>query len=339
MRAAIFAYSRQGCRTARRVMSGFPAAKLRAYTARRFDESGFQPIPHPTEAFYGGLFRWADALVFVGACGIAVREIAPHVRDKQTDPAVICVDELGQFVIPLLSGHIGGANRLSAQIAEWLHAVPVITTATDRNGKFSVDSWAAENGFVIGDMRRAKLVSAAVLEQEVPLCCDFPVVSAYPDGVVPGRDGALGICISCRTDSPFDETLHLIPKILHVGIGCRKGTGDGAIRDAVTQVLAEHGLDLRAVSRVASIDLKAEEPGLLKFCRDYGLTPVFYSAAELAGVSGRFHASDFVQRVTGVDNVCERAALLGAEELIVGKTAIHGVTVAVAAEKLEVRFG
>lgn len=162
MKIALFAYSRKGCRTARVIMSLFPHDDIRAHTMERFEEDGFAPILRPAKPFYGELFSWADALVFVGSCGIAVREIAPHVHDKRTDPAVVCMDELGHFVIPLLSGHIGGANEMALKIANYLNATPVITTATDINNRFSVDAWAARNGFVIDNIHRAKMVSAAI---------------------------------------------------------------------------------------------------------------------------------------------------------------------------------
>ena len=142
MKVAVFAYSRQGCKTARRVMEYFHDAEVKAYTMARFEEEGFAPLERPSKPFYGPIFEWADAMVFVGSTGIAVREIAPFVKDKRTDPAVISMDELGTFVIPLLSGHIGGANELALKLAEVLEATPVITTATDINKKFSVDAWA-----------------------------------------------------------------------------------------------------------------------------------------------------------------------------------------------------
>ena len=104
-------------------------------------------------------------------------------------------------------------------------------------------------------------------------------------------------------------------------------------------VLEQNNIDVRAIKCIASIDLKADEAGLLKYCENSGLSSIFYSAAELQNVPGEFTPSAFVQSVTGIDNVCERAALMGAEKLIVKKTALNGVTVAVAAEKLEVRFG
>ena len=339
MKIALFAYSRQGCHTARAVMSLFSQDDVRAHTMERFEEKDFDPIRRPAKPFYGELFSWADALIFVGSCGIAVREIAPHVRDKRTDPAVICIDELGHFVIPLLSGHIGGANEMALRIADYLGATSVITTATDINNRFSVDAWAARNGLVIDNIHRAKMVSAAILERDIPLSCDFAIKTSLPNGIVLGDCGELGVCISYLKKTPFAQTLKLIPKILHIGIGCRRGTSSSAIHEAVKAVLEQNGLDSNGIKYVASIDLKADETGLLKYCEDNGLAPIFYSSAELLEVPGDFTPSAFVQSVTGVDNVCERAALRGADKLIVKKTALNGVTVAVAAEKLEVRFG
>lgn len=339
MRAAVFAYSRQGCQTARRIMACLPEAAWEAYTMARFGEGGFLPFPDSRKTFYGQRFAEADALVFVGSCGIAVREIAPHVRDKRTDPAVLCVDELGTFVIPLLSGHIGGANALAWKLAGHLGATPVITTATDIHNRFSVDAWAKEQGLLIDDMSRAKAVSAAILEGDVPLSCDFPILSPYPQGVKPGQRGDVGICISYRIENPFAKTLRLIPQILHLGIGCKRGTTADQIAQAVDMALRQENIEKRALRCAASIDLKREEPGLLQYCQEQGLPVAFYSAQELMALPGEFTPSDFVRKTTGVENVCERAACMGAENLIVKKTARNGVTVAIAAEKWEVRFG
>jgi len=132
--------------------------------------------------------------------------------------------------------------------------------------------------------------------------------------------------------------LRLVPPILHVGIGCRKGTTMETIREAVDAVLQEHNIDRRAIKCAATIDLKKEEQGLLDFCEERKLPIQFYTAEELKAVPGEFTPSEFVQSITGVDNVCERSALVGAKELIVRKTALNGVTVALAAEHLEVRF-
>lgn len=336
MKTAVFAYSRQGCQTARRVMALLDG-EIRAYTMERFAEDGFLALDSEKE-LYGENFLWADAMVFVGSCGIAVRKIAPYVKDKQTDPAVIVIDELGLHVISLLSGHIGGANAMAVKLAEALLAVPVITTATDINRRFSVDSWAAARGFRLSDMKMAKTISAEILEHEIPLHSDFPICGRLPNGVVLQEDGILGISVSCRTQEPYSRTLRLIPKILHLGIGCRRGTDAQTIACAVLGVLEENGLDLNAVKCAASIDLKADEAGLCAFCKSQELPVSFYSADTLKTVVGDFTPSEFVKSITGVDNICERAALLGAEKLIVRKQARSGVTVAVAMESLEVCF-
>ena len=336
MKGGIFAFSRQGCETARRIQKACPDVIWQGYTMERFGEPGFSPV---TPKCYGECFASSEILVFVGSCGIAVRKIAPFVRDKRTDPAVVCVDEKGTFVIPLLSGHIGGANALARRIAQSLKAVPVITTATDINHRFSVDTWATENGCAISSMRCAKAVSAAILEGDIPLKSDFPISGSLPSGVIPGESGELGIYLTVSEKEPFAKTLRLIPRILHLGIGCRRGTEKEAIRSAVEQVLQENGLDFRAVRSASSIDLKQDEEGLLSFCKEQSIPIRFYTAQELEALPGEFTPSPFVQKVTGVDNVCERAAMLAADQLIVKKTACHGVTVAVAMEKWEVHFG
>ena len=338
MKIALFAYSRQGCKTARRVLESFKDREIRAFTMERFLEPGFVPIPRPPQSFYGKLFDWADALIFIGSCGIAVREIAPYVKSKLTDPAVIAVDELARFAVPLLSGHIGGANALAMELADLLGATPVITTATDINRKFSVDTWAARQGLYIASLSAAKHISARILEAPVPICSDFPIVTALPEGTAEGASGEIGICISCGTREPFDETLLLVPPILHLGIGCRRGTSREAIEAAVNQVCREHGIHPKAIKQAASIDLKAGEAGLLEYCEKRSLPVSFYTAQELGAIPGEFTSSERVLRVTGVDNVCERAAMMGAEKLLVRKTAMDGVTVAIALEHWEVRF-
>jgi len=340
MKLAIFAYSRRGRETALRARDALvgPEDECRCFASKRYAGGDFAPIGGPCAPFTGPVFAWADALVFVGAAGIAVRSIAPYVKDKTTDPAVLCADELGNFVIPLLSGHIGGANALALRLAGALDAQAVVTTATDINGKFSVDAWAAQNGLFIGDMPAAKAVSAAILERPVPICCDFPIAGELPPGAVPGDSGPLGVCVSWKNRRPFGQTLLLVPPVLHLGLGCRRGTTEDNLRAAVERVLAEHSIHPKAIKCAASIDLKRDEQGLLDFCAHMGWPLSFYTAGELAALKGDFTPSERVLRVTGVDNVCERAAMVGAARLIVRKTALNGVTVALGVERWEARF-
>ena len=274
--------------------------------------------------------RWQDSggLIFVGACGIAVRAIAPYIKDKFTDPAVVTVDEKGQFVVPLLSGHVGGANELALRVARVTGGQAAISTATDVNGLFAVDVWAKERQLAITDRVLAKEVSSALLAGE-PVGFESDFGHPTPEGL--SAEGKLGVWVTARTGpGPFAKTLRLVPRCLTVGVGCRRGTSEAAITQAVEAALA--GWDRRAVSCVATIDLKANEPGLLAFCEKAGWPLVIYTARELAEEQGNFTPSPFVQSVTGVDNVCERAAVRAADHgiCVKPKYGAHGVTTAVA---------
>lgn len=335
MKTVLFAYSRKGMETALHLAKAMDWQESLFYAPERLAE---EPFLAEDPKAYERAFQQADAIAIVGACGIAVRKIAPYLKSKALDPAVLSLDELARFVIPLLSGHIGGANRLAEDAARALGAVPVVTTATDINHRFSVDEWAARRGFAIDSLKAAKAVSARILEAAVPLSSQLPLAGELPAGVIAKADGDLGIYIGWELRDPYEQTLRLVPRNLHLGIGCRKGIAKEAVKEAVEAVLKEYNLDKRAVKCAASIDLKAQEEGLLSYCREEAIPIAFYTAQELLQVNGSFTASDFVRSVTGVDNVCERSALIGADQLIVKKTALNGVTVAVGAELQEVSF-
>ena len=275
-------------------------------------------------------FVQSEALIFVGAAGIAVRAIAPHCKSKTTDPAVVVVDECGRFAVPLLSGHLGGANDLARAIAAVCGAVPVITTATDAHGIFAVDEWAKHQNCTVLKPEHIKLVSGKLLAgQPVYYWGDFPVTGAAPAGLFPAdapeqADLALTLC-------PTGQALHLVPRIGVLGIGCKRGTSADTLEAAFAAFCARHGFAAQAVTAAASIDLKQNEPGLLAFCQNHGWPVQFYSAAQLRSAPGQFTPSPFVQSVTGVDNVCERAAVLDAGgSLFYPKLACSGVTFALA---------
>ena len=285
-------------------------------------------------------FRASDGLIFISACGIAVRAVAPWVRDKLTDPAVVSVDEKGTFAVPLLSGHVGGANDLARAVAELTGGTAVVSTATDVNRRFAVDQWAVRQGMVFDDREAARQISAALLEgRQVGAASDYPAEGALPEGVTPDV-WDLGFYVTSRTgqEDPFRRTLRLYPRVLHLGVGCRKGAPLEAVCAAVDQVLADHGLARLSVADVASIDLKREEAALHVLSELNGWPLRFYTAEELRQVEGAFTPSDFVASVTGVDNVCERAAAASGGRLIVSKTVEGGVTVAVAEDEFVVRF-
>ena len=317
-------------------------AQLGGMLAEKLDCTAQKPPKGGLAALTEKLFHEADALIFIGACGIAVRAIAPLIVSKTSDPAVIVLDEQGKHVISLLSGHIGGANDLARCIAGFTGGEAVITTATDVNGRFSVDAWAVRHSCVIDSMENAKEYAASILKRDLPLVSDFEICGELPGGVFAGSEGACGAVISVRTDAfPFDTTLRLIPRILHVGVGCKRGTPKEKIDAAIERVLSENRIDGRAVKAIASINVKKDEEGILAYCHEKQLPVSFFTADELNAVKGGFSHSDYVFKTVGTGNVCDRAAIRSAGEdaqLLVSKMILDGVTVGVAQEKWSVSF-
>ena len=319
---------------------------------KRVSASGSEEEAGACVSGTGGSDRSCDAIIFVGATGIAVRAIAPFIHGKAVDPAVLVIDAAGRYVISLLSGHLGGANALARTAASLIEAEPIITTATDAESAFAVDTFAKENGFLLTDLRKAKEVSAKVLRGEkLRIYSDIPMErlvqrpARHEAELVSAQDiDRADIVISYRTHilKPTEKLsqaigLRLIAKRVHVGLGARKGVTQAEVAAAVATCLEDAGIDPRAVVALASIDLKKQEAGILAYSYESGVPFVTYTAEELRTVEGTFAGSSFVQSVTGVANVCERAAAYAAgrsghAEVLVHKT-IHGnVTTAVAVE-------
>jgi len=346
MNAVIFSFTRNGAKISldlKRYLArcGFGAG---AFAARRYADSakGVDPIAPSLSKMTEDAFASCRLIVFIGAVGIAVRSIAPFIKSKTTDPAVISIDEQGKFVIPILSGHIGGANAIATGMAAFLQAEPVITTATDVNNLFAVDEWATRHNMVISNLSSAKAFAAFLVDcKKVGVKSDFPIKGDLPKGLVLANGGQVGMAITMHKGAqPFVETVLLRPRIIHLGIGCKKGTTMEAIEELVLSEIKRMRFTLSVVTAIASIDVKKDEEGLLAFAREYALPIRFYSAEELNAVEGEFTKSEFVASTVGVDNVCERAAVLDSKngKLLTKKTSRNGVTLAMAMEDFTVVF-
>ena len=338
MTYSIFCYSDAGSELAIRLCSLLKLSNDNIHSTAKFAQRYGFTSHESISADMEGLFRESDALIFIGAAGIAVRTIAPHVVSKTSDPAVIVIDDQGRHVISLLSGHIGGANSMARGIAGLIGAEPVITTATDGAGRFSCDAWAVTHDCAISSMKAAKDVSAAILTHDIPVSSEFELPEDLPSGLTAGTDGEIGIYIGVRREEPYDQTLRLIPRTVILGIGCRRGMPAADIMNAVRSVLDGAGIDMLSVGKIASIDVKKDEKGILELAKILKVQPVFYSAEELNAVPGEFDESEFVRKTVGTGNVCERAAVLAGGELIIKKTAVSGVTVAVSVQDRRIEF-
>lgn len=350
-RLSIICFSLTGLRTAQRLKDGL---EKQEYSAEVFKKSRYleDSVTESTGKWTEKHFQTDDGILFVGACGIAVRSIAPQVASKKSDPAVLVIDECGQFVISLLSGHLGGANALTLKAAEILGAQPVVTTATDLHKRFAVDVFAKKNGCEILFMKAAKEVSAALLAGEtVGFYSEFPLDGSLPDGLIEcGVDGIpltggtaprTGVAVTIHPSClPFASTTQVVPPVLTLGMGCRKNKEAEIIRREAENCLAESDAYRQAVRTLASISLKKDEPGLNALAEEWKIPFVTYTEEELKEVKGEFTPSAFVRTITGVENVCERSAVLGSGNgrLITKKTGRDGVTTALALREWEVHF-
>ncbi|WP_434309111.1 cobalt-precorrin 5A hydrolase [Hominifimenecus sp. rT4P-3] len=341
MQCAVISFTLSGGQLAERLIAGLreEGQVVQGWCLKKWSEAfpDFLPIETSLSAWCEARWKEGGGLIFIGACGIAVRTIAPFIRTKTEDPAVIAADEKGNFVISLLSGHLGGGNALARQAADVLGGQAVITTATDVQGKFAVDVWAKENGLILPSMAYAKEISAAVLAGEtIGFSCPYPLEGVVPEELSGGTAARLQITVGVqKADQPV-----FLSRSLVIGLGCRKGKRKEEIAEAVEQALREVQLAKEAVRGAATIDLKKEEEGLIAYCREQGWPLTFYTAEELSAVKGDFTPSPFVKKITGVDNVCERAAVLASKgRILVKKQAANGVTLAIAEENRRIHFG
>ncbi len=272
-----------------------------------------------------------DGLVCIMSTGIVVRLIAPLLKDKRTDPAVVVCDEKGDFAVSLLSGHLGGGNELTRQVAEALGGQAVITTASDVLGRTALDLWAADLGLTVADKGQFTSVMAKLVNTgSISLYSDTVLPSLPDDIIVQDRYQDADLVITCRTDLMTRGTL-LHPRTLIAGIGCNRNTPVHEIALALDEACAENHLALASIRSLASVDLKNDEPGLLAFAADNGYSISFFTRDELNGVTG-VSTSAAVLKAIGAKGVAEPAAVLAADggRLLVKKMKWLNVTIALA---------
>ena len=333
-RLAVHVFTAKGLELARRIAAHMPADLYAPKTqADGADVHEFSSL----QAHMLVVFRAYRRHVFIGATGIAVRAIAPLLRGKDVDPAVVVMDQCGKHAVSLIGGHMAGANRLALHMASLCGGEAVISTATDAEGLPAIDSLAVESGLAIADAGRIKNINAAFLrgervslsdpEQRLDLqgFDDFFSAAASPANA--------DVRVSWQAVEPDDARLILHPPVLFAGVGCRRNTDAGDVVKAITDVFAQNGLALPSLAGIASVDIKAAEPGLINAAKNFGVPFAVYSAGRL-GTSGGPSFSSKAWEILGIPGVAEPAALCmaaerGAAMLLVPKTRHGAVTVAV----------
>ena len=368
MKVAVLALTPGGLVTARRICRLFSGSYLFCHPRLRGryksasgkgkrDKGAFRT------AYYGGdlqvfiarIFKYFNAIIFVSATGIAVRLIAPCLRNKKTDPAIIAVDDTGRFAISLLGGHQGGANDLTEQIAAGIGAISVITTATDRHHLLAFDLLARRRGWALehsGDMK--KISAAQLAGAEICIYSDLLLVPKDKDGKfeLPPRSVLVTeaahlhkarhgvVLLSNHRELPsLPPGLPFViirPRNIVAGIGCRRGMPGPLIMAALKEALREAGRVPEGLVALATIELKAGEKGLREAADLLNVPLHVFSREQIQSVEHLFADSPFVRQHTGAGAVAEPCAYLGSggAALILGKRAGNGITVALAEKPL-----
>ena len=352
MKLAIISFTENGIKLSKTVAKRLSRRKVTLYTkCSRYtaEDLKVQRVKESLQVWTAQRMAEGDALLFIGACGIAVRAIAPNLTNKLHDVPVLVMDEEGQYVIPILSGHVGGANELARELADLMDARPVITTATDVQKKFAVDLFAKRNHLEIMNKDGIAKVSAkalageqltiAVRVQNIEFChpkfCevreeDFTEAENQllreasmhkqdqeacgvepPLRLVPYvKDQPVDIVVSEMQDNK-NALIWLRPRCYVVGMGCRKNKDTEELLAFYQETLEQAMVEPGEVYALASIDKKKDEPGLLAISERMRIPFFTYTAEELNRVGECVHSSEFVKAQVGVDNVCERAAIAG----------------------------
>ncbi len=344
-RIALIAVTRRGVEQARLLRQRLRAGEV-------FRPGRYGPSEHGWESTFAGSlseqvpewFRECRQLVFFLAAGAVTRLIAPCLASKESDPGVLAVDEAGRFVIPLLSGHKGGANAFARTVAGCLGATPVITTASDCLGGLSLDLLEETFGWTAEPRERLKPAARALVDGEpVAVLQEVGSVGAWlkemelPENIFFVREaaeltGRSFACLLWITDRQVEDrggieeerVLWYRPRSLVLGVGCERGISAEALEEGLNRFLGRHRFSPHSIGILASVELKADEQGLLELARRRGWQTCFYPAEELAAVAGAPNPSEVVARCVGTPGVAEPAALRasGAAKLLAEKEVV-----------------
>ena len=279
-----------------------------------------------------------SAIIFICSTGIAVRMIGDALVSKAVDPAVVVIDDTGKNVISLLSGHLGGANELTNKLASMLDAYPVITTSTDNHGIEGIDDFARKNGYVISDIKKILPIAKLMLAGK-----KLGFYSPYGAEPVYGNLRRIEKLIDIEVDavavvSPFmEENLKLpyiwmYPKVINLGIGCRKGVSGERIITVIENKFSELNLSPLSISKIGTVEAKKKEEGIRHASEYFKAELRVFTNEEISVVEDLFEKSDFVKRTIGVYNASAPAAHLLGGRMLVEKYISDDITLSITLE-------
>jgi cobalt-precorrin 5A hydrolase len=337
----VVALTPKGGALARKICRGLPGARCWLPRAQTGGDPQISIFERAATVFREA-FQQGEHLVCVMAAGIVVRGIAPHLRGKAQDPAVVVVDEAGQFAISLLSGHLGGANELAREVAQILNATPVITTASDVQGLPALDLAAVRAGLRIENPAAVRRVQMALLSGLSLYLVDpdgylADLVEEFPDRFIEQGDldaalaaGGAGVYTGFRERAWPPAWLVLRPRNLALGLGCHRGAPAGDILGFIKDTFNRERLSLASLKVLATIETRKDEPGLKEAAAGLGVEFIWFTKAELQEVAVP-NPSPQALRLAGVVSVSEAAALkAGGAELLLTKRKKDNFTLAVA---------
>lgn len=281
-----------------------------------------------------------SGVIFITSTGIAVRAITPYIKSKDKDPAVITIDNLGKFVISLLSGHLGGANELTETISQIIGGVPVITTATDGLGIIAPDMVAKENNLEIECLNDAKDIASLLVAGEKVYFHDEDNIVPLPKGYSEDASGALGIVYITNKNkslwiekekikNPELKILKLVRKNIVLGIGCKKDFSSEEMRKTVLETLIDNNFDCKAVKSIGTVEVKKDEKAIIDLSNYFNCPLNIFSIEDIKAIDYKFEGSIFVEKTIGVRSVCEPSVELQGGTLIIRKLKLNGMTMAI----------
>jgi cobalt-precorrin 5A hydrolase len=326
----IYAVSKRGYALANNLKQFITVAQV--FTLEKYAKRSCEVLKNGLKHHVDEHFNNADLMVFIMSTGISVRMIKDSIVDKKTDPAIIVIDECGDHVISLLSGHLGGANDYARAISSYLNSTPVITTATDLNGKWGIDTFAESNGYKLVDFEKAKLLTAYILEgNKIKIDGDFKIKTDLKNSFTFEGESKYVVTISNRKLECEKNRLQLYKTNIVIGMGCRRGTSAEKIEQFILEALDNSGYSIHSVKSLSSIDLKADEEGFLQITEKYGWKFNTFSADRLKAVSHKFDKSDFVESITGTPSVAEPSGYLASNrgKCVLKKLKQDGMTLSI----------